>query len=683
MSEPVPAAAQPSPSAPESVVARMKALLDFSWDILSLMDGEGRLLYNSPAAKRLHGFDISEMEGRNTFEFFHPEDAAKVGAAFQDCLARPGRPVQVTYRYARKDGSWIWMEAVAVNLLSNPAVQAIVVNSRDISERKAHEGELERLNRLYEMLSRIGRSLIRIETREGLLQEICTIAVECGGFQLAWIGWVDPVTYQVLPVAMAGPGAGYLEGISVWADDRPEGRGPTGICIREARPFICQDFSSDPITVPWQERAAAFGLRASATVPIHFHGSVAGALMVYAGEPGVFQAGDVALLEEAAAHMTFGLEHLDSVEQKRRYQAELTQKQKMESLGSLAGGVAHDMNNVLGAILGLASANLEQQPPGSPAHQAFETISRAAVRGGQMVKRLLAFSRHSPSEVRELNLNEIVREEVSLLERTTLARVSLDLDLTRDLRSIQGDPSALTHAIMNLCVNAVDAMGERGHLRLHTRNLDDGRVELQVMDNGCGMTQEVLERAMDPFFTTKGQDKGTGLGLSIVYSTIEAHRGEMEIRSEPGRGTLVTLRFPADICRASIPGTVVEAASEGQSSPLQVLLVDDDDLVLESLAMVVASLGHHVSAVSSGEEALAQLESGLVADVVILDMNMPGLGGAGTLPRLRRLRSTLPVFLATGRTDQTALDLVQTHPHTTLLAKPFSLRELKNHLEAL
>jgi len=372
--------------------------------------------------------------------------------------------------------------------------------------------------------------------------------------------------------------------------------------------------------------------------------------------------------------------------ERQSLQAQLQQSQKMESLGTLAGGVAHDMNNVLGAILGLASAHIGTQPYGSPLHQALDTICKATERGGKMVKSLLSFARQSPAESNKLDMNAILREQVSLLERTTLAKIRLQMDLETELRPILGDASALTHAFMNLCVNAVDAMAENGTLTLHTRNVDNDWIEVVVEDNGAGMPKEVLEKAMEPFFTTKETGKGTGLGLSMVFSTVKAHRGQMAIESESGKGTRVMLRFPA--CEQEAPVQVAEPAVANATLPpqgsLKVLVVDDDDLIQSSIQAILEVLGHTaVTRAPSGEEALAILEAGFEPDLVILDMNMPGLGGIGTLPRLRGLRPAVPVLLATGRVDQTALTLASAHPGVTLLSKPFGLRELQKHLESI
>ena len=375
-------------------------------------------------------------------------------------------------------------------------------------------------------------------------------------------------------------------------------------------------------------------------------------------------------------------ERKQAEDEKAKLMAQLQQSQKMESLGTLAGGVAHDMNNVLGAILGLASIHIGSQPVGSPLHKALDTICKATERGGKMVKSLLSFARQSPAENNKLDMNAILLEQVALLERTTLSKVRLEIDLDPDLRPILGDASALTHAFMNLCVNAVDAMPENGTLTLHTRNVDSSWIEVVVEDNGRGMPKEVLERATEPFFTTKETGKGTGLGLSMVFSTVSAHRGQMAIQSEPDQGTRIMLRFPAYKEAAQV---LEPAPSEAMLTPhgaLKVLLVDDDELIQSSTQALLERLGHTlVTAAQSGEEALAMLEAGLEPGLVILDMNMPGLGGVGTLPRLRALRPRLPVLLATGRIDQTALTLASAHPGVTLLSKPFGLKELQKHID--
>ena len=628
----VAAAAEALPAAlnPE----RAQALLDYSLDILSLIDREGRLLYNSPAAQRIHGFEAAEFEGRNTFEFIHPDDVASVGETFERCLARAGSPVRAHYRYARRDGSWIWMEAVAVNLLEHPDVRAVVVNSRDISdrveaERAVRESEA-RFRALFDNMVQ-GFALCRMVFDGD--EPVDFVYLEVNQSFLDQTGLRDVVGRRVTEFA---PG------------------------IRETNPELFERYG----------RVVRTGEPDRFEVYVHAL-DLWCAISVYRPMPGHFAAVfDVINARKKAD------------EARLRLERQVSQAQKMDSLGRLAGGVAHDMNNVLGSILVLASAHEARQPPGSLAREAFATITKACQRGGAMVRRLLGLARHDLSESKVLDLNAVVREDVLLLERTTLAQVRFALDLADDLRPVRGDFAALLHAVMNLCVNALDAMPDGGTLTLRTRNAAPGLVELEVIDSGTGMPGDVLAQAMDPFFTTKAHGKGTGLGLSLAYSTAKAHHGSLSLESERGRGTRAMLRLPScDDASAAPEGPPAPASTEG-ARRLTVLLVDDDELVCAAMGPVLESMGHRVALARSGEEALASLAAGPPPHVVILDMNMPGLGGKGTLPRLRALHPDLPTLLATGRPDQEALDLAAAFPGVTLMPKPLAAGELEAYLAA-
>jgi PAS domain S-box-containing protein len=374
-------------------------------------------------------------------------------------------------------------------------------------------------------------------------------------------------------------------------------------------------------------------------------------------------------------------ERLRLAEEARELHLQLQQAQKMEGLGNLAGGVAHDMNNMLGAIMGLASIHQEQAEEGSRLRKNMDTILKACTRGRTLVKGLLGFARQGLSEIGLVDLNAVIREEVALLERTIPANVQLQVDLVPELRPIQGDAAALSHVLMNLCVNALDAMPAGGRLSLRTLELDPDSACLEVEDTGTGMPPEVLEKAMDPFFTTKAQGKGTGLGLAIVYGTVKAHHGRVELASTPEVGTRVRMHFPA-----SSVATVPQDASprrHTRSQPLHILLVDDDELIQDSLSELLRSQGHLPTVAVSGEAALLLLSQGLQADAVVLDLNMPGLGGAGTLPLLRASHPDLPILLATGRADQVAMNLVASTTKTSLLPKPFSANEIADHFSKL
>ena len=365
-------------------------------------------------------------------------------------------------------------------------------------------------------------------------------------------------------------------------------------------------------------------------------------------------------------------------EEQARLEAQLAQSQKLESLGSLAGGVAHDMNNVLGAILSLASAHREQLHPGEPFVASLDTIINACMRGRGVVKSLLYFAHKDLEQVSAIDVNALVKEMVQLLAYTTLRRIHLEMVLQEGLGTLQGDSGALSNTLMNLCVNAMDAMPGGGSLTLRTRRLEDGELELSVQDTGTGMSKEVQAKAIEPFFTTKPQGKGTGLGLSMAYAMAKAHDARLEIRSEEGKGTQILLTFPASrMSGLPLPAEAPASAPASSGGPWRILLVDDDDLIRDSVAPMLEVLGHEVSTAPGGREALTRFEEGLEVDLVILDMNMPGLNGAATLPLLLELRPGLKVLMATGYSDEDIALLLDGRPNVSSIRKPFSLQEIR------
>jgi PAS domain S-box-containing protein len=230
--------------------------------------------------------------------------------------------------------------------------------------------------------------------------------------------------------------------------------------------------------------------------------------------------------------------------ERRRMEQELDHLQRLDSLGRLAGGVAHDMNNVLGAIMAVASALQERHPEDAAIAGDAELILQAAARGRDLAQGLRDFSRKELDSAGALDLNELARREAELLERTTQKRTRIELRLEPGLPAVFGESGSIRNAIMNLCLNAMDAMVPGGTLTLASRDVGHGFVELAVEDTGEGMPPEVAARALEPFFTTKPAGKGTGLGLSRVYGTVKAHGGTLDLHSEVGKGTRVAMRFP-------------------------------------------------------------------------------------------------------------------------------------------
>ena len=389
--------------------------------------------------------------------------------------------------------------------------------------------------------------------------------------------------------------------------------------------------------------------------------------------------------EDGRAARVIGInrDRTDQVEgeaERRRLQAELHHMEKLESIGSLAGGVAHDMNNVLAAILVSAEMLRDRCPEGDPTGKSLDVILHAGRRGRDLVKALTDFARKGLGETSTFDLNEVVRKEVQLLRQTTLKKVQVSMDLDPHIPAICGVASDLGSAIMNLSVNAVDAMPDGGTLTFRSMALPDGWIELSVTDTGQGMPPEVLARAMEPFFTTKPVGKGTGLGLSRVYGTVRAHGGTLDIWSEAGQGTSVILRLPTGQEPAAKHPVPHAEDREDSTASMRILLVDDEGIILETVPDMLAVLGHTVETASLGELALQRLHADPDFNVVILDHNMPGLTGAETLVHLRRMAPTLPVVLSTGFMDTDTEDLLARIPHVWTLKKPYSMREIQRVL---
>ncbi len=365
--------------------------------------------------------------------------------------------------------------------------------------------------------------------------------------------------------------------------------------------------------------------------------------------------------------------------------AQLYQTQKLESLGSLAGGVAHDINNVLAAILSSAAVHRKRLESGDPLARSLDTITNACLRGRSVVRSLLSFVRGDIGARGPVDVNEVVREIVELLESTTLSRVVFRIDLDEHVPEIVADRGGLAHALMNLCINSLDAMPGGGTVTIQTLARPDGGVQLSVSDTGIGMAPETRERAIEPFFTTKPPGKGTGLGLAMVYGTVKAHNGTLEIISSPESGTEVIIGLSSN-ASADVPHAQAEKEHPEEqtetSSVLRILLVDDDELIRSAIAALLEMEGHEVHVAEGGAEALQCLESGLDVDLILLDMNMPGMNGEETLSRLLQIRPAQAVLLSSGHRDEEMLSM--TGPSNILtIQKPYTLDELNGKLEAL
>ena len=483
---------------------RFRALVEHSADAIALLDRTGTLIYASHSTERVLGYQAEEVLGRHALDLIHPDDVPAVAGRLLELQDRPGAAVVMEARYRHKDGSWRYGECSVANRLSDAAVRALVLNYREITER-------------------------------------------------------------------------------------------------------------------------------------------------------------------------------------RRLEEQLRQAQKMEAVGRLAGGVAHDFNNVLTAIFGYADLLTEELPEGHQARGDLDEIRKAAQRASTLTRQLLAFSRQQVLQPMVLSLNDLVADVQNMLVRLVGEDVEVRLSLSPDAGNVRADAGQLQQVLLNLVVNARDAMPTGGKLLLETANADlteqyaelhqpviPGRyVMLAVSDTGSGMDAETKARIFEPFFTTKEQGRGTGLGLSTVYGIVKQSCGYVWVYSEPGRGTTFKLYFPRVDAPAEIPAPPRETAT--LTGTETILVAEDDDMLRPLAKGLLQKLGYTVLEAENAERALdlARARTGpihlLVADVV-----MPGASGRELARRLAHTRPDTRVLYVSGYTDDAIVHHGMLEPGLNFLQKPFT-----------
>jgi len=377
-------------------------------------------------------------------------------------------------------------------------------------------------------------------------------------------------------------------------------------------------------------------------------------------------------------------------EEKERLQAQLLQAQKMESVGTLAGGVAHDFNNLLQVIQGYNQLLLMDKNENDPDYSKLKTIGKAGDRAAQLVKQLLLFSRRVEAERRPVDLNREVEQALRILGRTIPKMIDIELHPGDRLWPVKADPVQIEQVLLNLGSNAADAMPEGGRLIIETQNvtLDDdfarnhlgvvpGRyVLIIVSDTGCGMDKETVRNIFDPFFTTKEVGKGTGLGLASVYGIVKGHGGQIICYSEPGRGAIFRIYLPAmEQTGADSAEKISKDRPKGGTET--VLLVDDEAPIRDFVSQVLHRFGYRIMTASSGEEALETFTSRPKAiDLVILDLNMPGMGGHRCLRELLNVDPGVKVLLASGYSVNGQVKSTLESGASGFIGKPYQITDL-------
>lgn len=614
---------------------RFRALVENSAEVFAILDADGSFRYRSPSFTRLLGWETGHRD-EEPFGLVHPEDRDRARGLLEDLLARPGSTTGPTeLRFEHADGGWRTIEVSGTNLTGNPSVEGIVINFRDVSERRDAERARRQSEALYRQI---------VETSEEgvwMIDErrMTTFVNE----RMAEILGVDPDTMIGRPAHEFQPGQ---------APEDIEER------IERRRHGVRETFELET------ERADGASLWLS-----------------FSASP---------LFDEAGEYIG-ALALVTDVTERRRAEEELRQTHKMEGIGRLAGAVAHDFNNVLTAISGFSELVLTD--PGLPERQRenVSEIRSAAERARGLTRQLLAFSRRQVLEPRSLELPDVVREMEPMLRQLIGDGVDLVTRFDPETPPIHADRGQIEQVLLNLVVNAGDAMSGKGILTIATSfeepdqaavaseaPVSAGLAVLEVSDTGHGMDETTVQRMFEPFFTTKPETRGTGLGLATVYGIVSQSGGRIEVETKPGEGTTVRVLVP----RASVEGRAPETPP-GDPVPSEtvpaarVLLVEDDPAVRGLARIALRSAGHVVFEAVNGVEALQRAQDdSLEIELVVTDVRMPEMGGAELVERLRAGLPDLPVIFISGYPEKLFEEAGEALENAAFLAKPFTPSEL-------
>jgi PAS domain S-box-containing protein len=380
----------------------------------------------------------------------------------------------------------------------------------------------------------------------------------------------------------------------------------------------------------------------------------------------------------------------------RQSESELARAQKLEALGRLAGGIAHDFNNNLTAILGYIDMMTEDIGEHSPMMADLEEMRRAAEHASALARRLLAFGRRQVFQPRTLDLNDVVSRLTPIVKRLLGERIRLEVYPAPDLFCVTADPRELEQVLMNLALNARDAMPDGGTLTIQTSNATEspehrdslapqGRyVSIQIGDTGTGMTPDVTQHVFEPFFTTKPVGQGTGLGLSAVYGIVKQLNGTIRVESEVGRGSIFEIHLPALQDRPGLRSAPTNFEEQADPRvPATILLVDDEEAVRRFTKRVLERDGYHVLEAGTPEEALACAERGQPLSMLLTDVVMPRMNGGQLADRVKKIHPDLPVLFMSGYPSQLVMSDGSVDPSTPLISKPFTAAQLTDVVQRI
>ena len=670
--------------------ARRASILQTALDAIISMDQEGRVVEFNPAAERTFGFRRAEVLGQPLAEFIIPptywEGHHRGLAHFLASGSGPVLNRRIEITALRADGSEFPIE-LAITPFEVGGSWVFTAYIRDISERKKAERHLEAQHTATRVLA---ESRTLDEATPKLLQAMC----ENLGWHLGQMWHVDAKARVLRCTAVWHEP---VADMAAFADQSLRttfclGVGLPGRVWAGRDPHWVSNVATDA-NFPRAEAAVRCDLHGAFAFPIFCGDEVLGVMEFFHRNIREPDGPLLAMIAAVGSQVGQFIDRKRAEEALRRSEAQLFQAQKMEAVGQLAGGIAHDFNNLLTIILGYTELLLSETIPPQLVREPLTTIKQSGERAATLTRQLLAFSRKQVLEPRVLNLNAVVANLEKMLRCLISEDIDLETRLKHGLDPVKADPGQLEQVIVNLAINARDAMPRGGKIIIETRNrlLDEafastrpdvqpGRhVELAISDTGCGMTKEVKAHIFEPFFTTKEVGKGTGLGLATVYGIVKQSGGHIEVHSEVDWGTTFTIYLPC----------IEEAVPSGKSNPglskvfrgkEAVLLVEDNEQVRALSRRILEAEGYTVLEAADGAEAIRVSDERLPRPIHLLvsDVVMPHVGGRELAERLALTRPEMKVLFVSGYTDDAVVRHGVLATEMAFLQKPFTPRDLAN-----
>lgn len=556
----------------------------------------------------------------------------------------------------------------------------------DVTEDRRYHASIVRNRRALRALALVNAAISRAESRSELHKLVCHSLTGDDGYAAAWIGLREASPDAKIRVtAHAASHADYITALDIRPDDPVLGLGPTARAVREGRVSVSNSVADDPELAPWREAALSRGFQAIAAFPLLHDGDAFGTLTLYSDQSGAFADDEIRILEEMSVSLAQGLVTIEA-------KTELVNSRKMELIGQISGELSHDFNNLLGIVATHAEIG-GREAESDAVRERFNLIAQAALRGVDITRSLLGIARH-PRGIPELaDVNSLTTRLLALIRAAVGPGIEVQVRLSETPLPVEVDPAGFNNALVNLAINARDAMGAHGTLTLRTWFSDTpescpGRIGLpaglhsvplvivEVADTGSGMTEDVREQAFEPFFSTKGPNKGTGLGLSAVIGFAVHHGGTARILSSSISGTTVQIVLPASRGAGGSDESRHIALPAPKPAKMRVLIVDNEPDLLSGMVETLSLAGHLPTGCTTSREALDAL-SRETFDVLICDLLL-GNGEDGiALARQAALRDpAMRVIVMSGNAARHAgADL-----GWPLLEKPFSVDTLISQL---